>query len=101
MSEVSVTKVPVPTSVEVPVTEPFEAFYHREFAGLVRLAMVLVDSQEQAERGGPGRVRGAVPPLPTGHGSTCLHPCVGADRQPQGPAPPDSDASPSRPGSCR
>src|SRR3954447_3183275 len=49
MSEVSVTKVPVPTSVEVPVREPFEAFYHREFAGLVRLAMVLVDSQEQAE----------------------------------------------------
>src|SRR4051812_17596479 len=49
MSEVSVTKVPVPMSVEVPVSEPFEAFYHREFAGLVRLAMVLVDSQEQAE----------------------------------------------------
>jgi RNA polymerase sigma factor (sigma-70 family) len=33
----------------VRVSEPFEAFYHREFAGLVRLAMVLVDSQEQAE----------------------------------------------------
>ena len=49
MSEVSVTKVPVPSPVEVPVSEPFEAFYHREFAGLVRLAMVLVDSQEQAE----------------------------------------------------
>jgi RNA polymerase sigma factor (sigma-70 family) len=51
MSEVSVTNVPVPATppVEVQVSEPFEAFYHREFAGLVRLAMVLVDSQEQAE----------------------------------------------------
>jgi RNA polymerase sigma factor (sigma-70 family) len=50
MSEVSVTNVPVPMAQdEVRVSEPFEAFYHREFAGLVRLAMVLVDSQEQAE----------------------------------------------------
>jgi RNA polymerase sigma factor (sigma-70 family) len=50
MSEVSVTNVPVPmASVEAVVHEPFETFYHREFRGLVRLAMVLVDSQEQAE----------------------------------------------------
>jgi RNA polymerase sigma factor (sigma-70 family) len=50
MSEVSVTNVPVPmVPVEVVVREPFDALYHREFAGLVRLAMVLVDSQEQAE----------------------------------------------------
>jgi RNA polymerase sigma factor (sigma-70 family) len=50
MSEVSVTNVPVPaTPVEAVVREPFDAFYHREFRGLVRLAMVLVDSQEQAE----------------------------------------------------
>ena len=35
--------------VELRVSEPFDVFYHREFAGLVRLAMVLVDSQEQAE----------------------------------------------------
>ena len=45
MSEVSVPLVPV----EVSVNEPFDVLYHREFAGLVRLAMVLVDSQEQAE----------------------------------------------------
>ncbi len=44
------TNVPVPiVPVEVIVREPFETLYHREFAGLVRLAMVLVDSQEQAE----------------------------------------------------
>jgi DNA-directed RNA polymerase specialized sigma24 family protein len=44
------TNVPSPmVPVEVLVREPFDAFYHREFAGLVRLAMVLVDSQEQAE----------------------------------------------------
>ena len=44
------TNVPVPmASVEAVVREPFDAFYHREFRGLVRLAMVLVDSQEQAE----------------------------------------------------
>jgi RNA polymerase sigma-70 factor (sigma-E family) len=50
MSEVSVTNVPVPaTPVEAVVREQFDAFYHREFRGLVRLAMVLVDSQEQAE----------------------------------------------------
>ncbi len=50
MSEVSVTNVPVPmVPVEVVVREPFDTLYHREFAGLVRLAMVLVDSQEQAE----------------------------------------------------
>src|SRR4051794_4121234 len=53
MSEGSVTNVPdVPArigTVEAVVREPFDTFYHREFAGLVRLAMVLVDSQEQAE----------------------------------------------------
>jgi RNA polymerase sigma factor (sigma-70 family) len=50
MSEVSVTNVPVPmVPVDVIVREPFDTLYHREFAGLVRLAMVLVDSQEQAE----------------------------------------------------
>ena len=44
------TNVPVPmVPVEVIVREPFDTLYHREFAGLVRLAMVLVDSQEQAE----------------------------------------------------
>lgn len=44
------TNVPVPVvPVEVLVREPFDTLYHREFAGLVRLAMVLVDSQEQAE----------------------------------------------------
>ncbi len=31
------------------VREPFETLYHREFGGLVRLAMVLVDTPEQAE----------------------------------------------------
>jgi len=36
-------------AAEAVVSEPFDTFYHREFAGLVRLAMVLVDSQEQAE----------------------------------------------------
>jgi RNA polymerase sigma factor (sigma-70 family) len=45
MSEVSVPMVPV----EVSVSEPFDTLYQREFAGLVRLAMVLVDNQEQAE----------------------------------------------------
>jgi RNA polymerase sigma factor (sigma-70 family) len=45
MSEVSVPMVPV----EVTVQEPFDVLYHREYAGLVRLAMVLVDGQEQAE----------------------------------------------------
>ena len=50
MSEVSVTNGPVPmVPVAVIVREPFDTLYHREFAGLVRLAMVLVDSQEQAE----------------------------------------------------
>ncbi len=44
------TNVPAPVvPVEVFVREPFDVLYHREFAGLVRLAMVLVDSQEQAE----------------------------------------------------
>ena len=46
MSEVSVSNVPVPmVPVEVVVREPFDTLYHREFAGLVRLAMVLVDNQ--------------------------------------------------------
>jgi len=50
MSEVSVSNVPVPmVPVDAVVSEPFDTFYHREFRGLVRLAMVLVDSQEQAE----------------------------------------------------
>ena len=50
MNEVAVTNVPVPAApVDAVVREPFDAFYHREFRGLVRLAMVLVDSQEQAE----------------------------------------------------
>jgi RNA polymerase sigma factor (sigma-70 family) len=50
MSEVNVTNVPVPMApVEAVVREPFDSLYHREFPGLVRLAMVLVDSQEQAE----------------------------------------------------
>jgi DNA-directed RNA polymerase specialized sigma24 family protein len=35
--------------VEVTVSESFDVLCHREFAGLVRLAMVLVDNQEQAE----------------------------------------------------
>ncbi len=44
------TNVPVPMApAEAVVREPFDTFYHREFRGLVRLAMVLVDSQEQAE----------------------------------------------------
>lgn len=55
MSDVPVTDLPpelVPTATssdEISVREPFETLYHREFAGLVRLAMVLVDDQEQAE----------------------------------------------------
>lgn len=37
MSEVTVSNVSVPTTpVEVRVSEPFQAFYHREFTGLVR-----------------------------------------------------------------
>jgi RNA polymerase sigma factor (sigma-70 family) len=50
MSEVPVTDVPVPMArVEISVREPFDVLYQREYAGLVRLAMVLVDNQEQAE----------------------------------------------------
>src|SRR3954447_11846335 len=49
MSEVSVTKGVPMAAAEAVVSEPFDTFYHREFAGLIRLAMVLVDSQEQAE----------------------------------------------------
>ncbi|MEP7045575.1 MAG: sigma-70 family RNA polymerase sigma factor [Ilumatobacteraceae bacterium] len=50
MSEVPVTDLPEPmTSVEVAVRESFDSLYQREFHGLVRLAMVLVDNQEQAE----------------------------------------------------
>lgn len=50
MSDVPVTELPTPmVPVEVAVREPFDTLYHREFAGLVRLAMVLVDNQEQAE----------------------------------------------------
>lgn len=40
--------VPV-ASADLTIREPFEVLYHREFAGLVRLAMVLVDTPEQAE----------------------------------------------------
>ncbi len=50
MSDVPVTELSVPmVPVEVSLREPFDALYHREFTGLVRLAMVLVDDQEQAE----------------------------------------------------
>jgi RNA polymerase sigma factor (sigma-70 family) len=50
MSEVPVTDMPAPlVPVEVSVREPFDVLYQREFVGLVRLAMVLVDNQEQAE----------------------------------------------------
>jgi RNA polymerase sigma factor (sigma-70 family) len=54
MSDVPVTELPAPmvpieVPIEVAVREPFDVLYHREFAGLVRLAMVLVDSEEQAE----------------------------------------------------
>jgi RNA polymerase sigma-70 factor (sigma-E family) len=50
MSELPLTRAPVPfVPVEVSVREPFDALYNREFDGLVRLAMVLVDNQEQAE----------------------------------------------------
>ena len=50
MSEVPVSELPAPmVPVEVSLHEPFDSLHHREFAGLVRLAMVLVDSQELAE----------------------------------------------------
>ena len=50
MSEFPVTDAPVMmVPLEVSVREPFDALYHREFAGLVRLAMVLLDRQELAE----------------------------------------------------
>jgi RNA polymerase sigma factor (sigma-70 family) len=50
MSELPMTQSRVPlVPIEVSVREPFEALYQREFVGLVRLAMVLVDNQEQAE----------------------------------------------------
>lgn len=49
MSDVSVGDVPVRVPVDVVVQEPFEVVYRREFLGLVRLAMVLVDEQEIAE----------------------------------------------------
>ena len=50
MSELPVTQARVPlVPVEVSVREPFDVLYQREFVGLVRLAMVLVDNQEQAE----------------------------------------------------
>jgi RNA polymerase sigma factor (sigma-70 family) len=45
MNELSIPMVPI----EVLVSEPFDTLYHREYAGLVRLAMVLVDDQDQAE----------------------------------------------------
>ncbi len=50
MSEVPVTDVPLSMAPEeVAVREPFDTLYHREYNGLVRLAMVLVDNQDQAE----------------------------------------------------
>jgi RNA polymerase sigma factor (sigma-70 family) len=49
MSEVTVGDVPVRVPADVVVQEPFEVVYRREFTGLVRLAMVLVDEQELAE----------------------------------------------------
>ena len=50
MSELPLTDAPVTVvPLEVSVHEPFDTLYHREFAGLVRLAMVLVDNQELAE----------------------------------------------------
>jgi RNA polymerase sigma factor (sigma-70 family) len=45
MNDLSIPMVPI----EVLVSEPFDTLYHREYAGLVRLAMVLVDDQDQAE----------------------------------------------------
>src|SRR3954451_9262973 len=50
MSEVPMTEMSMPiVTIDVSVREPFDVLYHREFVGLVRLAMVLVDDQEQAE----------------------------------------------------
>ena len=49
MSEVTVGDVPLRMPVDVVVHESFETLYQREFVGLVHLAMVLVDEQEQAE----------------------------------------------------
>jgi RNA polymerase sigma factor (sigma-70 family) len=50
MSEMATAgEVPVRVPVDVVVREPFEVLYRREFVGLVRLAMVLVDEQEIAE----------------------------------------------------
>ena len=95
MSEVSVTNVPVPmVPVEVVVREPFDTLYHREFAGLVRLAMVLVDSQEQAEE----VVQDAFAALYLRYrlvvDAAALCACIGVERQPQGAAAQVADASP-------
>ena len=50
MSELPVTDAPMTiVTLESAVRESFDDFYHREFDGLVRLAMVLVDHQDQAE----------------------------------------------------
>src|SRR3954447_18377885 len=50
MSEVPVTEVALPIMpIDVSEREPYDELYHREFVGLVRLAMVLVDDQHQAE----------------------------------------------------
>ncbi|HEY7627843.1 MAG TPA: sigma-70 family RNA polymerase sigma factor [Ilumatobacteraceae bacterium] len=49
MSEVTVGDVPLRVPVDVVVHESFEELYQREYVGLVRLAMVLVDEQELAE----------------------------------------------------
>src|SRR3954466_2388932 len=52
MSEVPMTEMSMPiVPIDVSVREPFDVLYHREFVGLVRLAMVLVDDQHQAEEG--------------------------------------------------
>lgn len=44
--ELSIVEVPI---VEVTVREPFEVVYHREYGSLVRLALAMVDTPEQAE----------------------------------------------------
>lgn len=44
--ELPIVEMPI---VEVAVREPFEDVYHREYASLVRLALAMVDTPEQAE----------------------------------------------------
>ena len=83
------TNVPVPaTPVEAVVREPFDAFYHREFRGLVRLAMVLVDSQEQAEEVVQDAFAALYLRYQIGRDTIALRPRFGVERQPQGAAAP-------------